>query len=238
MLDLTSPKGRIIDAALRLAASKPWREVTLAEIAHSAGLSLADLAKEFYGKLAIVGAFQKLVDEEVLRRAKVTYGSDEHPRDRVFDVIMTRFDVMEPYRAALRSILADGGLPPLPGTVRKMMRSQHWMLVAAGIPADGPAGRVREAGLLSVYARAFREWLEDDDPGHAKTMAVLDRRLRNGERWIQFFDDVHDRAERLASVFAPGGKWSRSPKSGGTAAEPPPAASAPPLSPTAGPTTF
>jgi ubiquinone biosynthesis protein COQ9 len=209
MIDLSTPKGRIVEAAMRLAATKPWRDVTMAEIAQNADMGLADLAKEFYGKLGIVAGFQKLVDEEVLRRARVVLGKDESARDRVFDVIMTRFDVLSPYRVALRSILSDGGVLPLPSTLGKMMRSQHWMLVAAGVPADGPAGRVREAGLLAVYGRAFREWLEDDDPGHAKTMAVLDRRLRSGERWMQMFEDMHDRAGKVARIFAPGSRRRR-----------------------------
>ena len=209
MIDLTTPKGRIVDAAMRLAATKPWRDLTMAEIAQNADMGLADLAKEVYGKLSIVSAFQKMVDEQVLKRARIITSKEESARDRVFDVIMTRFDVLQPYKAALRSIMADGGVPPLPGTIGKMMRSQHWMLVAAGIQADGPAGRVREAGLLAVYARAFREWLEDDDPGHAKTMAVLDRRLRNGERWMQFFEDAHDRLGGLARRFGPGARRSR-----------------------------
>lgn len=203
MLDLSTSKGRIIDAALRLAAAKPWHDVSIAEIAQSAGLGLADFAKEFYGKLGIVTAFQKLVDEQVLRRARLVHGTDESARDRVFDVIMTRFDILQPHKAALKSIMADAAsVPPSPDLLGKMMRSQHWMLVAAGIPADGPAGRAREAALLSVYARAFREWLNDDDPGHAKTMAVLDRRLRNGERWMQVFEDTRGRLEKFAGMFS------------------------------------
>ena len=235
MLDLTTPKGRIVEAAMRLAATKTWGEVTMAEIAQGAGIGLADLAKEFYGKMAIVGGFQKLVDEEVLKRARLVFGKDENARDRVFDVVMTRFDVLNPYKVALRSIIAEGGMPPLPGTLGKMMRSQHWMLVAAGIPADGPAGRVREAGLLSVYARAFHEWLDDDDPGHAKTMAVLDRRLRNGERWMQFFEDAHERAGKFADAFTPG---YRRKSAGGAHAEPGDPHKAPPAAPPSGPATF
>ena len=206
MLDLTTPKGRLIDSAMKLAATKPWRDVSIAEIAQGAGMDLADFSKEFYGKLGIVSAFQKQVDEAVLRRARKVTGTDESARDRVFDVIMTRFDVLQPYRTALKSILAEVGAPPSPDALKKAMRSQHWMLVAAGIAADGPAGRVREAGLLSVYARAFQEWLRDDDPGHAKTMAVLDRRLRNGERWMQSFEDLHGRLERFAGAFRPRGE--------------------------------
>ena len=203
MLDLATPRGRIIDAALRLAASKPWRDVSLNEIAQSAGVTLVELSKEFYGKLSIMAAFTKLVDEQVLARARLVHGADESARDRVFDVIMTRFDILQPYRAALKSIMHDGGVPGL-DALGRMMRSQHWMLVAAGIPADGPAGRAREAALLSVYARTFQEWLDDEDAGRAKTMAVLDRRLRNGESWMKTFEDVHARLEKFGEVFRRG----------------------------------
>ena len=68
MLDLATSRGRIIDAALRLAANKPWCDVSLNEIAQSAGVTLVDLSKEFYGKLSIMAAFTKLVDEQVLAR--------------------------------------------------------------------------------------------------------------------------------------------------------------------------
>ena len=41
---------------------------------------------------------------------------------------------------------------------------------------------MRVAGLGMIYASVFGIWLEDDDPGLARTMAALDRRLRRGER--------------------------------------------------------
>jgi ubiquinone biosynthesis protein COQ9 len=221
MLDLATPRGRIIDAALRLAATKPWRDVTLNEVAQAAGVTLVELSKEFYGKLSIMAAFTKLVDEQVLARARLVHGAEESARDRVFDVVMTRFDILQPYRAALKSIVRDGGMPPGLDTLGRMMRSQHWMLVAAGIPADGPAGRAREAALLSVYARTFQEWLDDEDAGRAKTMAVLDRRLRNGESWMKTFEDLHGRFEKFGDLF----KRGTGRKSKDEPAAPPPSAS-------------
>ncbi|HEX2257777.1 MAG TPA: TetR/AcrR family transcriptional regulator, partial [Afifellaceae bacterium] len=40
----------------------------------------------------------------------------------------------------------------------------------------------RAQGLALVWARVMRVWLDDDDPGLARTMAALDRRLREAER--------------------------------------------------------
>ena len=67
------------------------------------------------------------------------------------------------------------------------------MLTAAGLSAEGVKGAVRRAGLLSIYRSVFLVWLEDDDPGLAKTMAVLDRKLRNGETWMKRADAMCDR---------------------------------------------
>ena len=58
-----------------------------------------------------------------------------------------------------------------------LLSSMHWMLQAAGIATDGASGSMRVTGLATLYASVFRVWLEDDDPGHARTMAALDRRL-------------------------------------------------------------
>ena len=49
----------IREAAFRLAERKPWREVTLSEIAAEAGLSLAETAGEVAGKGDILRAFSK-----------------------------------------------------------------------------------------------------------------------------------------------------------------------------------
>jgi hypothetical protein len=65
-----------------------------------------------------------------------------------------------------------------------------WMLVAAGIASTGARGAVRAQALALVWARVMRVWLHDDDPGLAKTMAALDKRLREAERTVMCIDRV------------------------------------------------
>jgi AcrR family transcriptional regulator len=196
MFDQFTPKGRILAAALDCAAAKSWGEVTLLDIAEAAKLPIADLRREFASKTDILAALLRAVDDEVLKRApKRTEG--QSARDCLFDIVMTRFDVLAPYKKALQSIHASG--PADLALARPVLSSMHWMLEAAGIGTDGASGGLRVTGLAAVYASVLRTWLEDDDPGHARTMAALDRRLRRGESAIRNVEQVTSVVQRLAT---------------------------------------
>jgi ubiquinone biosynthesis protein COQ9 len=191
MLDQTTRRGKIIETALKLAAERGWNALTLDEIAAAAGYNLAEFRQEFSAKAQILAAFTRALDDAVL--AKIDRPEPgAAARDRLFDVLMTRFEVMTPYKAALRRILGD--LRYRPGESLAQFgaagRSIYWMLEAAGIDAEGPRGALRIPGMMGIYARVFDIWLEDDDPGMARTMAALDSRLRRGEQVVQRVDDM------------------------------------------------
>lgn len=191
MLDQTTRRGKIIQTALTLAAERGWSALTLDEIAAAAGYNLAEFRQEFSSKAHILAAFTRAIDDAVL--AKIDRPEPgAAPRDRLFDVLMTRFEAMVPYKQGLRRILGD--LRYRPGESLAQFgaagRSIYWMLEAAGIDAEGPRGAFRIPGVMSIYARVFDIWLEDDDPGMARTMASLDSRLRRGERVVQRVDDI------------------------------------------------
>lgn len=191
MLDQLTIRGRLVTAAMKLAAERPWNEVTLTQIAEAAGVSLVDVRNEFSNKGEVLAAFVRFVDDAVLARAPQRSGT-QPARDALFDVIMSRFDVLAAYKPALKSIAAAWPLDV--SLACAMGRSQTWMLRAAGVRADGLEGRLRAFGLGAVYASVYRTWLSDDDPGLARTMAALDRRLRSGERTLQAVDDTFGRA--------------------------------------------
>ncbi len=185
MLDQSTIKGRLVAAALKLAAERPWRGVTLANVAEGAGVSLVDVRREFDSKSDVLAAFVRMVDDAVLARAPHRTGT-QPARDALFEVVMSRFDVLAAYKPALKSIAASWTLDP--SVACAVGQSQAWMLRAAGIRAEGLDGQARAAGLAAVYASVYRTWLSDDDPGLAKTMAALDRQLRRGERLLQEVD--------------------------------------------------
>jgi AcrR family transcriptional regulator len=193
------PRERIIAAFMSLLADKPIERIGLAEIAREAGVSLVELRDLFGSTLAILAAQIKETDRAVLA-ADAADMAEEPPRERLFDVLMRRLEVLEPHKAAVRSLTRSASRNPglafaLNGLA---MRSQQWMLTAADIDAAGPRGTVRAQGLAILFASVLRTWVDDDDPGHARTMAALDRALARGQRWSGFLDGL-DRMQQCVA---------------------------------------
>lgn len=199
MLDQCCARDRMVAAALKLAAERPWGDITLLHIAQEAGLTLVDLRREFATKSEILIAFARAIDDHVLQGALTRAGAVA-TRDTIFDIVMSRFDALAPYKAALRTIAHSYVFEP--SLLVNLFASQHWMLQAAGFGTDGVLGGMRVAGLASVYASVFRTWLADDDPGLARTMAALDRRLRRGERTLAPLEDMSALVWRMTGIFA------------------------------------
>lgn len=196
MIDTTTPRGKLVAAALKLAETRPWGEISMLDIADAAQMPLDEVRRAVGSKSQIISAFMRMVDDEMLKRAPTKFGEGVR-RDALFEVIMSRFDVLAPYKAALKSITKAG--PTDTSLIMPYLNAQRWMLTAAGIDADGPAGLVRTTGLASVYTSVFRTWLEDEDPGMARTMAALDRRLRHGESTIKSFENAVAGVTRIAT---------------------------------------
>lgn len=177
------PEQAAIDAALALAAERSWRDIGLADIATAAGLSMADLYPRFSSKQAVLAAFSRRIDAAVLDEPAP--GAEEPARDRLFDVLMRRFDALQPHRVALGSILRDQLRAPgeALGGLGQLCRSMAWMLTAARIPTEGLAGRLRVQALAAIYLAALRVFLRDESPDLARTMAALDGYLRRAE-WL------------------------------------------------------
>lgn len=173
----------VLTAAMKLAGTRGWHRVALLDIAKAADVPLASLYSRFHGKQAILAAFAESIDRAVLADHDPADSADEPARDRLFEVLMARFDYLHPYRGGIASILDSYARNPALalGGLKSLRRSMTWMLEAADIPAYGLRGELRITGLCAVYLATLRAWLRDDSPDLATTMATLDGYLRRIE---------------------------------------------------------
>ena len=186
-----SDRDRVVDAFMALLAEKPIEQIGFAEIAARAGVTLAELRTLFNSTLGILAAHMKETDRTVLAGGDADM-AEEPPRERLFDVEMRRLEALAPYKDAVRSLSRSAMCNPglaiaLNGLA---VRSQQWMLTAADITASGPKGMMRAQGLALLFASVLRTWVNDDDPGLARTMAALDRALARGQGWSSLLDNV------------------------------------------------
>ncbi|PKP77678.1 MAG: TetR family transcriptional regulator [Alphaproteobacteria bacterium HGW-Alphaproteobacteria-3] len=193
------PEEKIVNAALRLAASRGWTGLSLADIANAAKVSLSELSAHFSSKARILAAYGRRIDAKVLQDVSTEDMSGETARDRLFDVLMMRFDALSDDKTALKRIAADLRRDPLAATVlaKPLLQSMGWMLEAAGIDSSGITGALRARGLALVWGAAFRVWL-DDGADQSKTMAELDRRLRDGSELLDRLSRFDPRRRRDA----------------------------------------
>lgn len=200
-----SARNRVIDAALALAARRDFGDVSLADIAHEAEISLADLRDLFPSKGAIIGGFNRRIDREVLEKVAGD-GSHDPARDRLYEVLRKRLEALEPHREALASVARWAGRDPLIATAlnRETVNSMRFMLEAAEIDCDGPVGSVKLQGLALAWGRVLDAWFEE---GFSAALETLDREIARGERYVEHVEDIARFTRPFADMAARLFEW-------------------------------
>lgn len=179
------PAESLRAAALAFAAEGRWADVSLAEIAERANLPIAEAHAIYPSRAAILSGVVKSIDEAVLKDTEADLAG-EPARDRLFDVLMRRFDAMQPHKEALATILQDLTRDPLAAlcTLPRWRRSMSVMLEAASLSAEGLRGQLRVKGLSALYLATLPVWFRDDSDDLSKTMSALDRGLSRLDRAV------------------------------------------------------
>lgn len=171
-------------AALTAAAAKPWREATLAELARLAGRPLADFYPATLGD--VVDCVEEAFDRAM---AEGDIDAKQSVRDRLFDLVMRRFEAMEPHRAAVLAMEVGNDRDPVAmgAAHQRHVRAARWVLTLAGLDSDGMSGNARAQGLGVIIGQARAAWRGDEAGDFAKTMASLDKNLRRAEEMFGRF---------------------------------------------------
>lgn len=174
-----APLSERIEAALfELLADRAFHEVRLVDLAERAGVGLGALRRAYDGPFAVLSGFSRRIDAMVL--------DDDDPamraepiKDRLFDVLMRRFDLLAPYRPGLGGLMRSARRDPFLAAhlTRLLVGSQTWILEASGVAAGGPRGAAKAAVLGAALVRLAPTFLDDEEEGLPKTMAALDEAL-------------------------------------------------------------
>jgi hypothetical protein len=175
---------KLAEAALTLASTMPWQQVTLGDLCAASESSLLACAQASVTKAHVTAYLDETVEHAMLA-SQSQIDRTLTLRDRLFDVLMGRYDAMESNREAWVSILlseAGDGMASLARAARRA-RCGAWALEASGVNASDLSGAARATGLGQILGRIDTIWI-NDGADLAKTMAQLDKALRADEAWM------------------------------------------------------
>jgi AcrR family transcriptional regulator len=175
--------GALRKALLELIETQGWIDLSFAEIAEKAGVPIAEAHRIYPSKTAVLLGLTRAIDERILTSLSAD-PLEGTAKDRLFDIVMRRFDVLKSDREAYRRLMRQ--LPATPGAFAALLcqlrRSLSLSLEAAGISASGLKGALRLKGLLAIYVAGLRAFANDESEDLAKTMAEIDKRLGQAEK--------------------------------------------------------
>lgn len=182
------PAAAMRAALLHLVATQGWRDLSLAEIAEHAGLDMATAHGIYATKADILLGLARANDDEILDSLSGD-PLDGTAKDRLFDLLMRRFDRLQQNRDAYLTLLRE--LPQTPFEAacltKQMRRSLALTLETAGISASGLKGLVRLQGLIGIYLAGLHAWRRDDSADLSRTMAEIDKRLGQAVKITEMF---------------------------------------------------
>ncbi|MBV9653184.1 MAG: TetR family transcriptional regulator [Acetobacteraceae bacterium] len=184
-MDDTQFDEALIAAAFGVAARRGWQYATVAEAARTAGLPLPRARRRFPGQGAILLRFGQAADAAALDGVS----ESGTVKDRLFDMLMRRIDVLQAHRAGVLALLR--AVPTHPRTALLLAlatrRSMQWLLDASGLEPGGVIGRLHRGGLEAVWLWTVRAWSRDESTDLGSTMAALDQALQyaaDASRWL------------------------------------------------------
>ena len=185
-------KEKAFKACLHVMKEYGFAKFTFDLASEESGIPIETFHKHFQNPIDVMIHLFKKVDTKVLNSFEKT--PDISSKDQLFDILMLRFEVSEPYKPFLKTFWKDALFIPneYPPLLCQALESMGWMLDATGNSPRGLTGLLRTQGLLGIYLFALRVWLTDDSEDLGKTMAALDKGLSNMERAARAIDSLSD----------------------------------------------
>ena len=180
----------IVDTALSLASKGKWEDVTLGDVSDVTKIPMPEIVNAVGTKFGILSLYLRRLDAETL--ANLDHDTtDASIRERIFDTLLCRLDAMDVHKTAIDSIIRATLQDPLVTwhSAQLLGRSLTYMLEVSGVSSSGISGFSRISGLGIIYLRTLQIWLTDDSADMSKTMAELDKRLRQAESAIRWLNE-------------------------------------------------
>jgi len=164
-LDTDSRRSHLIEVGLELFGRNPYDQVSMADIARSAGVSEGLVYHYFSNRRHLFVSVLERVLENLLRATRPSPAA-ESPRERLFAGLRQHLRFAERYPEAYSMVVQGGN--GVDGEVRELCERARWagldeIIRSSGISKASPRLRVALRGWSGFQEGAIVEWLKRRD---------------------------------------------------------------------------
>ena len=196
-------RDRLIEAMLPDIAFDGWSRAALRVASRQLGMPAEEAAALFpRGAPDLVAGFSRWADRRMLDWFETAPPEADSTPARVKRAVLLRFEIVAPWREAVRRALSVLAMPPHAALgLRLVYETVDGIWYAAGDTATDFSFYTKRATLAGVYGATLLYWLDDRSDGFADTQAFLDRRLADVAHLTKARARLDEALARLPNPF-------------------------------------
>lgn len=173
-------RSKIVETALEILTQTPWDALTMEELAAKLSITPIQLYAIFPTRCDLLKGIMQFIDDKMITLYQEGK-EDLSLQEKLFDIIMCRFEVMEVYKSPLKNIIFTFWRDPIsfPSGVFLGLHSMSLILEAVDVPVEGIKGKLNIKILSFFYLYTLKLWFEDETQDMAKTLTHVDKALKN-----------------------------------------------------------
>ena len=179
----SNKKISYIKLAFKLIEEMGWNNFSLEKLAKKESIKIEDLNFFFKDETELIENFSEMIDEQVIKEVDLNEFNQNSVKDNIFELIMVRFEKLDPYKKSLDILLKELKYKPkiLNKLTKKIFNSLDLFLEISNAKSNYVFDFLKLNIMFIIYGYTFKIWLEDDSEDMSKTMAEVDKWLSEAE---------------------------------------------------------
>jgi len=189
----TFSQAELIKYSFDLIEKEGWNSFSFNKLSKSLNAELNLVKNLLKSKKQLLIIFSEYIDEEVMKNVDINDLKDNSVRDNLFELLMLRFEKLQPFKTSLRILLND--LKSKPGDLKKIYKkiinSLDFYMEISNSKKNFIFDLIKLNSIFLIYSLTFKTWINDESKDMSITMAELDKWLSKAEHYSEKISLFH-----------------------------------------------
>ena len=184
-MNFTKKKFLLIDFSFKVIEQTGWKNFSLEVLSKKKKIPLNNINELINSRTELLQEFSNMIDMKVEDNIDFKDLQNSNVKDNLFELIMLRLEIMQPYKKGLKKIVSDLKNDPLSTKTISLniLNSLDFYLDISSAYNSSVFDMLKKKAIFLIYGYVFMIWLNDSTEELSKTMSELDRLLSLSEKF-------------------------------------------------------